>query len=191
MNSIQQLDLGFDVVLQSLDHSVSWEFIRLVPEDLFFLSMDGPTVEVPDLVAGNSFLIELEYHPDKKNFRYGPYSMSPSDAKTPPSNRPAAEGSEFLILIPTIQAYLNALFDQLREYEGCSGLRRDIYAAASWNIRNFIRYLFLDLPHQTALILPRLNRRNRGAMEDKLNRYRRKFSMTMNPKTREIRTNIP
>lgn len=112
MNSIQQLDLGFDVVLQSLDHSVSWDFIRLVPEDLFFLSVDGPTVEVPDLVAGNSFLIELEYHPDKKHFRYGPYSMSPSDARIPPSNRPTAEGSEFPILIPTVQAYLNALFDQ-------------------------------------------------------------------------------
>lgn len=191
MNGRQHLDSDIDIVVQCLDHSVPWDFMRLVPEDLYFLSVDGPTIEVPDLMAGNSFLIESEYHPDKRNFRYGPFSLSPLDARIPPAYRPRYTGSKFPIMIPTIQAYLNALFDHSREYEGCKGLRREICTAATWNIRNFIRYLFLELPHQRALILSRLNRRNRGAMEDKLDRYRRKFSMIMDPKTREIRTNIP
>lgn len=191
MNSSQHRDSDIDIVLQCLDHSVPWDYLRLVPEDLYFLSVDGPTVEVPDLMDGHSFLIESEYHPDKKNFRYGPYSLSPLDTRIPPSHRPRATGSKFPIMIPTIQAYLNALFDQSREYKGCKGLRRAICTAAVWNIRNFIRYLFLELPHQRALILSRLDRRNQGAMEDNLDRYRRKFSMTMDPKTREICTNIP
>ena len=192
MTSTQQLDSGFDIVLQCMDHSVPWDYMRLVPEDLFFLSVDGPTVEVPDLGAYTPFLLELEYNPDKKNFRYGPYSISPYDTRIPPSCHPRAKAfSDVPILIPTVPVYLNALFDQLREHKGWEGLRWNIVVAASWNIRNFIRYLFLEIPNQRALILSELSGRNRIAMEDKLNSYRPKFSIGIDPKTRQLRTNIP
>lgn len=37
MTSWQQLDSGFHIVLQCLDHSLHWDYMTLVPEDLFFL----------------------------------------------------------------------------------------------------------------------------------------------------------
>ena len=192
MTSVQQLDSSFDIVLQCLDHSVPWDYIRLVSEDLFFLSVDGPTVEVPDLEDKNAFLLELQYHPDKKNFKYGPHSISSTDTRVPPRCRPRAKASSVLpILIPTVPAYINALIDQLREHKGCRGLKADMIVSASWHIRNFIRYLYLELPHQRKSILSRLCGQNLTAMEDKLNSYRRKFSMTMDRETLQVRKNIP
>lgn len=135
-------------------------------------------------------MVDLEYHPDKKNFRYGTRSMSPSDTRMPLQNRPRAKSSDFPILIPTVQAYLTALFDQLREYEKCVGLRREICLTACWNVKRLIRYLYFDRPHQRALILSRLYGRNRRAIEDRLDRYRRIFPLTIDPKIQQTRKKI-
>ena len=59
MTGTQQLDSGFDIVLQCMDHSGPRDYMKLLPEDLFFLSVDGPTVEVPDLGAYNPLLARV------------------------------------------------------------------------------------------------------------------------------------
>lgn len=40
MSSLQRADSKFDVALQWLDHSVPLDYLRLVPEDIFFLSVN-------------------------------------------------------------------------------------------------------------------------------------------------------
>jgi len=52
--------------------------MRLFKEELFFLSIDGPVIEVPDLWALNLTLVEKEYQPDRKNFLYGPKHFTAS-----------------------------------------------------------------------------------------------------------------
>lgn len=165
MTSWQQLDSGIDIDLQCLDHSVYWDYMTLVPEDLFFLC-GWAYLWVPVVIIWDSCLVDLKYHSDKKNFRFGPRTMSPSDTRIPLQNRPRAKSSDFLILMPTEQAYLNALFDQLWGYKKCATVRREICLAACRNVKKLIRYLYFDRSNQRALILSRFYGRNRRAIED-------------------------
>ncbi|KFX87805.1 hypothetical protein V490_08005 [Pseudogymnoascus sp. VKM F-3557] len=76
------------------------------------------------------------------------------------------------IFIPTIEDHLNALLDQRREQirtgSGNGG-------APEWQIRNFIRHLFLDWkPARDWILSTKVRERNRELMAERIDKYQRK-----------------
>jgi hypothetical protein len=76
------------------------------------------------------------------------------------------------IFIPTIEDHLNALLDPRREQ-----IRTNLAngGAPEWQVRNFIRYLFLDWKSARDWILStKVRERNRELMAERIDKYRRK-----------------
>ncbi|KFY39181.1 hypothetical protein V495_06099 [Pseudogymnoascus sp. VKM F-4514 (FW-929)] len=79
---------------------------------------------------------------------------------------------DITIFTPTIEDHLNALLDQRREDirtgHGNGG-------APEWQIRNFIRYLFLDWkPARDWILSTKVRETNRELMAERIDKYQRK-----------------
>jgi hypothetical protein len=174
-----------ETILKNTRDSSMWPYLRLFPEELFFLSIDGPIIEVPDLWAWNTTLVEIEFHPDRKNFLYGPknYTAYCAASLPPPKWQSRSLKCKIPIYVPTITTFINAMWDHVREY---ADVKNEMLESARYNIRNFIRYLFLDRPHQRELILSKMYDENREVMKDRIDGYKRKITISINPRTREI-----
>lgn len=174
-----------ETLLKNVGVSIPWPYMRLFPEELFFLSIDGPVIEVPELWPWNTTLVEIKYHPDPKNFLYGPkhYTAFCPESLPPLTQRSRSSECKVPIYIPTIPTFINALWDQIREYKGA---KDEMLVSAGCNISNFIRYLFLDRPHQKELILSEMYSENREVMKDRINRFKRMVNVSINPRTGEI-----
>jgi hypothetical protein len=79
------------------------------------------------------------------------------------------------IFIPSIPKICDALLDQLRY---CVTLAENFHGDSgndpSYFLTKFIRYLYLERPSQRNLLLPLLADRNRGEMELRINKFKRK-----------------
>lgn len=163
--------------------------MRIFTEELYCLSVDDlPTLTIPNMKHQNVTLLEEEYHPDPQYYRYGPSTPSRPGEGVQPIKCPAK--SDGLYFIPTLQAHLNALLDQIRKYSG-DPAKKAMYSEARWNIWNLARYLFLELPHQREKILNKVHEQNREPMEERLNAYKRKLNVGVDSTTKKIYTIIP
>lgn len=173
-----------DTVLRSLDAPAEPTYLRLYTEELYCLPVDVPTFRIPAIEASVPVLYEEEYHPDP-HLRYGPPTPS-----HPGSDRVELPDPKSPFFVPTIQAHLNACLDQLRKYED-DGSKGELVADASFNIRNYIRYLFLERPHQREKIMSKVCDRNKKLMEDRLNRYKRKLCVGIDRQSKTLYNVIP
>ncbi|KFY98854.1 hypothetical protein V498_01182 [Pseudogymnoascus sp. VKM F-4517 (FW-2822)] len=134
-----------DVWLKATFPDPQFEYIRLWPEELYHLSIDCHKIEVSDVYIRDTVLLEEEYHRDPCQ-RFGPRLLRYFEERSlhlllPIQARAKIMRRDIPIFIPTIEDHLNALLDQRREQ-----IRTDLDngGAPEWQIRNFIRYLFLD-----------------------------------------------
>lgn len=146
-----------DTVLRAASsyHSL-YRCLRLWTEDLYFLSVDGPVIEIPDVTAWKTTIVEHRYHPDIQKRMYGPMLVGTQEPGILPpleyqANSPKVKVS---IFIPTIASYLEARLQQHKRLRS-TWTRRSI--CSDFDLRNFFRYMFFDLPHQQKKILPELS----------------------------------
>ena len=164
--------------------------LRLWPEDLYFLSVDGPKIEIPDVSAWKTTLVEHRYHPDIHKRAYGPMFVGTHEPGILPPLAYQAKSPEVKIpiFIPTIARYLEARIQQHKRLSS-SWTRRRI--CSDFDIRNFFRYMFLDLPHQRKKILPELSKEGQKHMIHKMQTYKRKFTYRIDGATMKFIKIIP
>ncbi|KAL8683332.1 MAG: hypothetical protein Q9186_000716 [Xanthomendoza sp. 1 TL-2023] len=161
-----------DIWLESRIQDPYFRYMRLWPETLYSLSTACAKVEVPDLASMNSLLLEDEYYRDSLQ-RFGPRRASLHPRSLLPRLQIQAKllRKDIPIYIPTIEAHLNALLDQLRAEHG-TGLQTGNFPAR--HIELFTRYLYFDWPPNREWILStKIQDRNRELMKAKIDRYRR------------------
>ncbi|KAL8798475.1 MAG: hypothetical protein Q9182_006629 [Xanthomendoza sp. 2 TL-2023] len=161
-----------DIWLESRIEDPYFKYMRLWPENLYNLSVHCARFEVPDLASMNSLLLEDEYYRDSLQ-RFGPRRASLHPGSLLPRLQIQAKllRKDIPIYIPTIEAHLNALLDQLRA-ETETGLRTGNFPAR--HIELFTRYLFFDWPPNREWILfTKIQDRNIELMTRKIDRYER------------------
>ena len=162
-----------DIWLKSCIDDPQFEYFRFWPEALYKLSVDCNKLEIPDVWAPDRVLLEEEYYRDPYG-RFGPPRLSTAEGPLLPRLQVRAKFTrrDLPIFIPTIEEHLNAYLDQ-RRAEIDTGLLNG--GAPEWQIRNFIRYLFLDwAPTRDWLLSSKIRERNRPLMNERLDNWRRK-----------------
>ncbi|MCJ1247094.1 hypothetical protein MMC30_004305 [Trapelia coarctata] len=151
--------------------------LRFWPEELYQLSVECNKLEVPDVDTPGAVLLEEEYYRDSYQ-RFGPKTPSMRlksgiSLLRPPGVRAKAERQDIPIFVPTIEEHLNAVLDQLRkEHE----TKQQIGNAPEHQIRNFVRYLFLDwIPMRDWILSEKIAERNRKLMAQRIGKFRRKL----------------
>ncbi|KAI9807964.1 MAG: hypothetical protein M1825_005271 [Sarcosagium campestre] len=186
----------YELVDQDLRYRLSDRFVKQVPrlqhfgdhifnelclslwsETNHMLTVDGPVVEVPDLFALNTTLIQDRFDPTDFNAALGYNAMvaqgyhiiPPVLAQSPDLKKP--------VFVPTIPRMIDSYLDQLRYRAGVKDKDPNLgrsRALPGYNIRNFIRYLHLDQVSQQAKLIPELAERNRADMVLRANNFKRK-----------------
>ncbi|KAH6616793.1 hypothetical protein C7974DRAFT_442602 [Boeremia exigua] len=176
-----------DIFLQrtKVEDENEYEYLCLWSETTYHINVDTcPFVEVPDFYPWFVVLIEEKWHPAigrEDGWWYGPRLCSETKlrnlsegavaartfserfprGKSPSNNHP--------ILVPSLPAYLDALVFQATHYRES---KQELALFASWIIRNLVRYLYLELPHQQLPLLIELEEDD--YMEEYLRDYKRK-----------------
>ncbi|CAL8580525.1 hypothetical protein XPA_006246 [Xanthoria parietina] len=161
-----------DIWLKTRIEDPWFHYLRLWPDNLYNLSVDCPKIEVPDLLAKDTLLLEEEYYRDPHR-RFGPARASLYPDHIMPRLQIQARllRPDIPIFIPTIEAHLNALLAQSR-LEKETKLRNGNFPGG--HIGLFIRYLYLDWTPARDWILDTKNSIcNRELMRSKIARYRR------------------
>ena len=181
---------GETVLRAAPSHHSLYRCLRLWAEDLYFLSVDGPKIEIPDISAWQTTIVEQRYHPEIKERMYGPKHVGVHEPGIlpPPEYQAKSPDMKVSIFIPTIARYLEARLQQDKQPRSLR-TRRGI--TSSFDIRNLFRYVFLDLPHQQKKILPELSDVGRKYMIHKIQTYKRKFTYKIDESTMKFIKIIP
>jgi hypothetical protein len=165
-----------DVWLKACFSDPAFDYLRFWPEELYHLSADCNKVEVPDVSTRDYVVLEEEYYQDPYQ-RFGPPLLRYYEKRNTPLLPPIQERAKIMrrdipIFIPTIEDHLNAFLDQTREQR-----RTKCYngGVPNWQIKNYIRYLYLDwTPARNWLLSTKIRERNLELMTERLDKYRRK-----------------
>ena len=169
-----------DIWLKSCIEDPYFEYLRIWPEELYKLSVDCNKIEVPDVQNKEYVLLEDEYYRDPYQ-RFGPPRLSKKWRSLLPILQMRAKllRRDIPIWIPTVEEHLNALLDQRRE-EIDTRLRTG--NDPEWQIRNFIRYLYLDWePTREWILSTKVRERNRELMVQRLDKFKRKLLILWDP----------
>lgn len=163
-----------DIWLESCIEDPWFDYLRLWPEELYKLSIDCRKVEVGDVQNMRTVLLEDEYYRDVHS-RFGPVRLSKLDEFVMPRLQFRAKflNMHIPIFVPTIEAHLNAYLDQRREEIDTGRFNGGL---PEYQIRNFIRYLFLDwAPNREWILAEKIQERNRELMNIRIDKFQRKL----------------
>ena len=161
-----------DIWLKSRIQDPCFRYLRIWPDTLYNLSVDCPKIEVPDVQAKDSLLLEEEYYRDPHQ-RFGPPRASLCPERLLPCLQIRAKflRPDIPIFIPTIEAHLNALLTQLK-LEKETKLKNGNFPGR--HITLFIRYLYLDWkPARDWILETKIHACNRDLMQSKIDGYQR------------------
>lgn len=163
----------------------AFKYLRLWSEKSYHLSVDENIwIEVPKLVAP-SVLIEREYHPALHRtdaWWYGPKLCSTVYRIGSTGETKSQRSAPTPILIPNIPGFLDALvFQKLH--------RPNENLSTSFQIRNLIRNLYLELPHQRDHLLMEVESSTERYLLDQLAQYKRKPRMIQTKTMRIVYVN--
>jgi hypothetical protein len=176
-----------DVWLKACFLDPAFEYLRFWPEELYHLTVDCNKVEVPDVSIRNYVVLEEEYYRDPCQ-RFGPPLLRRYEECNIPLLPPIQQRAKIMrrdipIFIPTIEDHINALLDQTREQRKSE--RRN-GGDPEGQIRNYIRYLYLDwIPTRNWLLSTKIRERNLELMTQKLDKYQRKPIVQLDPITKK------
>ncbi|KAI9675102.1 MAG: hypothetical protein M1817_001510 [Caeruleum heppii] len=155
--------------------------LSLWSESVHLLEVDGPLVEVPELEALNTNVKEECFDPGATattvSLSYS--SLLARGVRLEPSWSAQSPESKQPVYIPTIPRLLDSLLDQQRYRKSHAETYQ--YQPSRWtlpgyHLDNFVRYLHLEKEHQRGKVLPLLAERNRGDMEARMKKFKRKPS---------------
>lgn len=161
-----------DIWLKSRIQDPCFRYLRIWPNTLYDLSVDCPKIDVPDVQAKDSLLLEEEYYRDPHQ-RFGPLRASLHPERLLPCLQIQAKflRPDIPIFIPTIEAHLNALLTQLKIQKET---KLDNGNFPGRHITLFIRYLYLDWkPARDWILDSKIHACNRDLMQSKIDRYQR------------------
>ncbi|KAI9782357.1 MAG: hypothetical protein M1839_005230 [Geoglossum umbratile] len=156
--------------------------LSLWSESVYMLAAAGSTVEVPNLFAWNSNLMEDRFDPvaaDVISISYR--TRLAAGHQILPNILAQNAESSYPVYVPSIPRLIDALLDQQRyrqthfetyNYESA------LDTLSSYHLSNLIRYLHLEKPYQREKLIPQLAGRNRADMETRLDKYKRKPLLT-------------
>jgi hypothetical protein len=191
----------FELVEQNLDLRLSDTYAQQVPrlhlktddapykcislwsERVYMLDIDGDKIEVPDPQAWNTVIMEerFDIHPSWAQAPSIGYTARMADGiRVLPPILAQSPDMKYPIYVPTIPRMLDALLDQARYRVTHPEEFPYKYGNRPWyHISNFVRYLHLEKPQQRERLLPELADRNRGDMEERINKFKRKPLLTL------------
>ncbi|KAL8873852.1 MAG: hypothetical protein Q9174_000732 [Haloplaca sp. 1 TL-2023] len=161
-----------DIWLKTRIQDPFFRYLRIWPDTLYNLSVDCAKIEVPDLQAKDSLLVEEEYYRDPYQ-RFGPprASLYPDRLLLLLQIRAKFLQPDIPIFIPTIEAHINALLTQLR-LQGETRLANGNCPGRFISL--FVRYLYLDWPPARDWILEtKIHACNRELLRAKIDKYQR------------------
>ena len=180
------------MALKAVDlEGLGFEYLRIWSEETYKIKVDHSSfVEVPELHPWSPFLAEKEHHPailrthgwwygpstlDKAYDRYPIFSPIILRAKGPQNSSPT--------FVLSILTYLDAL---VYHKTHCEISKPELASIADWQIRNLVRYLYLELPHQKNSILFQVEAETENYMQPYLERYKRKPRYHLIGNTQEL-----
>ncbi|KAL9025851.1 MAG: hypothetical protein Q9196_005395 [Gyalolechia fulgens] len=169
-----------DVWLTSSIEDPFFHHLRLWPETLYKLRVDCAKIEVPDVLNRGSILLEEEYYRDEHQ-RFGPprRSTHPILLLPPLQTRAKLLRTDIPILVPPIQAHLDALLNQARAE---TDSRQRTGNAPKLHIQNFVRYLYLDwVPNREWILASKISNINRPLMRSTIENFQRKQLILWDP----------
>ncbi|KAK2813882.1 hypothetical protein FQN50_000283 [Emmonsiellopsis sp. PD_5] len=149
-------------------------YISLWPEKIYFLSVDGPVTQVPNVDCSDYVLIEEEFDPGHDHPLTKP-ALEARGTRIVPKCLAQRENTS-PIFVPTITRMIEALLDQDR-YRHEHARELDVLTNRPGDhISNFVSALYLERPHQQAKLLPHISDHNLSSMEAKLAGFKRRRS---------------
>ncbi|PGH03184.1 hypothetical protein GX51_04219 [Blastomyces parvus] len=161
--------------------------IRLWPEKLYFLSVDGPKVQVPNVVSWDCVLMEEHFDPEI-GYPITKTALEARNTRILPKDLAQRENASPLF-VPTISRMVDALLDQERYLQkhgqSGSGDNKEIINGnllanrPAEHITSFVKCLYLERPQQQAKLLPHISSHNLSTMEARLARFRRRPTVVL------------
>ncbi|KLJ11238.1 hypothetical protein EMPG_13477 [Blastomyces silverae] len=161
--------------------------INLWPEKLYFLSVDGPKVQVPNVVSWDCVLMEEHFDPEI-GYPLTKTALEARNTRILPRNLAQRENSSPLF-IPTISRMIDALLDQERYRQehrqsgfgdNMENINGNVLAnRPAEHITSFVKCLYLERPQQQAKLLPHISSHNLSTMEARLARFRRRPTIVL------------
>lgn len=153
--------------------------ISLLTEEIYCLSVDGKVVEVPDLIAWNTVLIEDHFDPGPDSNTHTRQALTEKGVSWSPPQLIQTDKQRTPIFVPSIPRIIDACLDQARyrmvhpEIFGFSSNR------PAYHLRNFTRYLFLEYEEQQEKLLQELQKHNLADMRVHIAPFKRKPLVTL------------
>ncbi|KKZ67431.1 hypothetical protein EMCG_06882 [[Emmonsia] crescens] len=155
--------------------------ISLWPEKLYFLSVDGPKVQVPNVVSWDCVLMEEHFDP-KIGYPLTKTALEARNTRILPRHLAQRENTSPLF-IPTIPRMIDALLDQDRY---CHDHARDsnnydnlLASRLAEHITSFVKCLYLERPPQQEKLLPHISGHNRSTLDARLAGFRRRPTIVL------------
>ncbi|OAX81154.1 hypothetical protein ACJ72_04504 [Emergomyces africanus] len=172
--------------------------ISLWPEKLYFLAVDGPKVQVPNVVVSWDCVLMEEHFDPGIGYPITKTALEARKTRILPRQLAQHENTS-PIFIPTIPRVIDALLDQDRyrhDHARGSGLSSDKNKTSSTagennnpdnilanrpaeHITSFVECLYLERPEQQAKLLPHISAHNLSTMEARLARFRRRPTIVL------------
>ncbi|PGH06084.1 hypothetical protein AJ79_06618 [Helicocarpus griseus UAMH5409] len=154
-------------------------YISLWPEKIYFLSVDDPKIQVPDVTCLDRALIEEHFDP-KLGYPLTKSDLEARKTRILPKQLARRENTS-PVFIPTIPRMINALLDQDRQRNDQT---RDFNLKSPANrpaehISNIMRSLHLERPDQKEKFLPYISDHNLSSMEARLAGFKRRPTIVL------------
>ena len=166
------------------------EYLRLWPEKLYLLLVDCKKKEIPDMCAWEPILPEDEYYHDPLE-RFGPPRLPrPRGFILPPSkSRSVVHRQDIPMFVPTIEAHLKAVADQVRAERK---IKDKVGKTSDQQLNDFILYLFLDWePNREWVLGTKVRERKQQLVHSSIGLFRRKPMTDLDPITKKILSRLP
>ena len=153
--------------------------INLWSESVYHLKVDTTElIQVLDVLAWNTNLFEERFGTVEET-AYRTFSATTArGTRVMPQVKSSLKAVP--VFIPSIPNMCDALADQTRyRATHVEDVKKQMGNRPGYHLSNFVRYLYLERPSQRQLLLSLMAERNRGVMEDRIDRFKRKPTLAV------------
>lgn len=177
----------FSLERTKIEDENEYAYLCLWSESTYHINVDEcPFIEVPDFYPWYNVLIEEKWHPclgtDREDgWWYGPQLIASTNQPNVPERAVAPQtfhprlprgkspSNPHLIFVPSLPAYMDALVYHTTRYRQS---KEGLALHSAWIVKNLVRYLYLELPHQQLPLLMEME--EDGYMEEYFKDYKTK-----------------
>lgn len=153
--------------------------VSLWTEEVYCLRVDGKVVEVPDLLAWNTVLIEDHFDPGPPSRVHTRQALTKMGLPWLPPQLTQSGKQKIPIFVPSIPRIIDACLDQARYRMVHPENFRISTNRPVYHLRNFTRYLFLENEEQQEKLFQELQKHNQADMKVHIAGFKRKPLVTL------------